>query len=102
MSTGTVPNSAETAALVAGNYSYKTTYSGDCNYSTTTRSCQTFTLFPYTTLFRSIVKDHGGNTIDSGSNKAALGSQAHDTASVTSTNNAFTISGTVKIERAHV
>src|SRR5439155_717169 len=90
MSTGTVPNSAETAALGAGNYSYQATYSGDGNYATSTGSCEPFTVNAAAPNTRTFPTRRSSDLIDSGSNKAALGSQAHDTASVTSTNNAFT------------
>ena len=44
-STGTVPNSATTAALAAGNYSFDATYGGDTNYSASPPSaCEPFTV----------------------------------------------------------
>src|SRR5438477_604954 len=98
MSTGTLPNSAETAALGAGNYSYQATYSGDGNYATSTGSCEPFTVNA-ATRHTSMTFDGRSDVCSANlSNKAALGSQAHDTASVTSTNNAFTISGTVSYQ----
>src|SRR5437868_6187989 len=98
MTTGTVPNSAETAALGAGNYSYQATYSGDGNYATSTGSCEPFTVNSASTTTSPLVNHPCPTRRSSDLNKAALGSQAHDTASVTSTNNAFTISGTVSYQ----
>src|SRR5438128_2115441 len=98
MGSGTVPNSSETGALPAGDYSYQAVYAGDDNFKSSTGPCEPFTvnmaatppapvatLFPYTTLFRS-------------ANKAALGTKVHDTAAVTSANSSFTISGSVSYQ----
>src|SRR4029077_15462277 len=91
MASGNVPDSAQTAALAAGNYSYQATYSGDGNYSTSTGACEPFTVNPATPTTATIVKDSASpaNTVDSGSNKAALGTQVHDTATVSSGNTSF-------------
>ena len=43
---GSVPNSADTARLEAGSYSYRAAYSGDGNYSPQTSSCEPFTVVP--------------------------------------------------------
>src|SRR5205823_6014520 len=95
-----VPDSAETAGLGAGNYSYQATYSGDGNYSGSTGACEPFTVNPATTTTATVVKDNASpaNVVDSGSHKAALGTKVHDTATVTSGNNAFTIGGTVSYQ----
>lgn len=41
---GSVPASADTAALQAGSYSYQASYSGDSNYNMVTGSCEPFTV----------------------------------------------------------
>src|SRR5205807_1513948 len=93
-----VPNTAETDPKSAGKDSYQATYSGDGNYSTSIGLCEPFTANPATTTTATIVKDHARNTVDSVSNKAALGAKAHDTATVTSGNSSFTITGTVSYQ----
>jgi uncharacterized repeat protein (TIGR01451 family) len=45
-SDGTVPQSAPTAPLGAGTYSYLASYSGDDNYAGSTGSCESFTVAP--------------------------------------------------------
>ena len=41
---GVVPNSADTAALNAGSYSYRAAYSGDADYSASVGPCEAFTV----------------------------------------------------------
>src|SRR5947208_3200334 len=99
MNNGNVPKSSETAGLAAGNYSYQATYLGDGNYATSTGDCEPFTLNQASTTTATIVNDHANSVVDSGSNKAALGTQAHDTATVSSGNNSFVIGGNVSYQR---
>src|SRR5207248_1723561 len=95
MSSGSVPNSGETGALAAGDYSYQGVYSGDGNFKTSTGSCEPFTVNKADATAATVVKNHAGATIDNGSNPASLGALAHDTATVSSANNSFTITGSV-------
>ena len=44
LSGGTVPNSAKTAALGAGAYSFEASYSGDGNYTGSSGSCEPFSV----------------------------------------------------------
>src|SRR5437868_5945772 len=99
MVTGNQPGSSETAGLSAGNYSYQATYSGDGNFATSTGDCEPFTVNQASTTTATIVNDHANNVVDSGSNKAPLGTQVHDTSTVTSGNNSFVIGGTVSYQR---
>ena len=94
MSGGNVPDSSETDPLAAGSYSYQAVYSGDNNYATSTGPCEPFKIAQASSSTDTVVKDHGGNVVDA-ANPAALGSQVHDTATVTSGNDSFTPSGTV-------
>ena len=89
-----VPDSSETDPLQAGRYSYQAVYSGDDNYATSTGPCEPFKVAQASSSTDTVVKDHGGNVVDA-ENPAALGSQVHDTATVTSGNDSFTPSGTV-------
>ena len=41
---GAVPDSTQTAPLVADNYSYQATYSGDANYQSSTGACEPFSV----------------------------------------------------------
>ncbi len=41
---GAVPDSTQTAPLVADNYSYQATYSGDANYQSSTGACESFSV----------------------------------------------------------
>ena len=56
-SDGTVPQSVTTAALPAGGYSYEAVYSGDSNYTTSTASCESFTVAVGTTSTATTVYD---------------------------------------------
>ena len=87
---GTVPNSAETAALAAGGYGYKAVYSGDSNYLTATGDCEPFSVSQ---------KQPGvSTTVVQTPGAGGLGSTAHDTASITGTVNGFLPTGTVTYE----
>src|SRR5947207_10706885 len=99
MSSGSVPDSSETAALGAGNYSYQATYAGDTSYAGATGDCEPFTINQAATSTATIVKDHANSVIDSGSHPAALGSKAHDTATVGSLNTSFVVGGNVSYQR---
>ena len=94
MSGGNVPDSSETDPLAAGSYSYQAVYSGDNNFAGSTGPCEPFKIAQASSSTDTVVKDHGGNVVDA-ANPAALGSQVHDTATVTSGNDSFTPSGTV-------
>ena len=94
LSGGNVPDSSETDPLQAGSYSYQAVYSSDNNYATSTGPCEPFKVAQASSSTDTVVKDHDGNVVDA-ANPAALGSQVHDTATVTSGNDSFTPSGTV-------
>src|SRR4029077_11361230 len=92
LSSGSVPDSAETAALQAGSYSYQATYSGDSNYNGSTGACEPFQISKAGAATATVVKDHSGTTVDA-ANPAVLGSKVHDTATVTAS--PFTATGSV-------
>jgi uncharacterized repeat protein (TIGR01451 family) len=92
LSSGNVPDSAETSALHAGDYSYQAVYSGDGNYTGSTGACEPFSIAQAGSSTATVVKDHSGTVVDH-ANPAALGSMVHDTATVTA--GPFTATGTV-------
>src|SRR5215471_4259196 len=94
MSGGNVPDSSETDPLQAGSYSYQAVYSGDDNFAGSTGPCEPFKVAKADSSTATVVKDHNGDVVDA-QNPAVLGSQVHDTATVTSGNDSFTPSGTV-------
>src|SRR5207248_1192905 len=91
LSSGSVPNSGETGALAAGDYSYQGAYSGDGNFQTSSGSCEPFTVNNAVATAATVDKDHDGFPTQRSSDLASLGALAHDTATVSSANNSFTI-----------
>src|SRR5438067_12863162 len=95
MHTGTLPNSSYSAAVRAANYTLPLHDALPIYYATSTGSCEPFTVNAAATSTSTIVKDHGGNTIDSGSNKAALGDRERTPLNSSSASNAYTVSCTI-------
>ncbi len=88
---GVVPNSATTAALTAGSYSYIGVYSGDSNYAPSTGAVEPLTINQATSSVSTAILDSTGGPVT-----GALGEQVYDTATVTGT--PFTPTGTVTYE----
>ena len=88
--TGAVPNSADTAALAAGSYSYIAVYSGDSNYNGSRSDVEPLTIVKANTSTATVIKDATTNGTPTG----ALGESVYDTATVTGTAG-FTPTGTV-------
>ena len=89
--------SSSTGALAAGDYSFLVSYAGDANYAGSTADCEPFHVAKADTSTATEVHLDGDHADVTGETKP-LGSAFHDQASVTSTNNAFTITGTVTYE----
>src|SRR5256886_867600 len=92
LSNGLIPNSTPTNPLMAGNYGYQASYSGDSNYFSATSQCEPFTVLPpfvATALYTST-----SVSIPVGSS-VSLGTPVHDTAGEMGTINGFTPTGTV-------
>ena len=78
---GTVPNSATTAALTAGGYSFQANYSGDLNYSPSPLgACEPFSVGLASSSLSTSVFDAATNSAWSGSE--VTGASAFDTATV--------------------
>ncbi len=92
---GSVPNSATTSPLAAGNYSYLATYSGDANYLPATGSCQAFSFGLGTPDVTQQVDD--STTQGAWSGDETLGASAFDTTTVSGVES-FTPTGTVTYE----
>src|SRR5262249_9561383 len=75
---GTVPNSAATAALMAGSYSYIAVYSGDSNYNGSTRAVEPPTINKGNTTTATGITDASTNGAPTG----ALADSVYDTATV--------------------
>src|SRR5437879_7593514 len=86
-----VPNSATTAPLMAGSYSYIAVYSGDSNYSGSTGAVEPLTISQGKSSTATTILDSTGGPVT-----GALGEQVYDTATVTGT--PFTPTGTVTYE----
>jgi hypothetical protein len=82
LSGGVVPNSAVTAALGAGPYSYQGTYSGDANYLPETSGCASFSVTQSPSSLGTVVDDAGTNAPWAGTE--TVGATAYDTATVAS------------------
>ena len=89
--------SSSTGALPAGDYSFLVSYSGDANHAGATADCEPFHVAKADTSTATEVHLDGNHTDVTGETRP-LGSAFHDKASVTTTNNAFTITGTVTYE----
>ena len=82
---GIVSDSAATAPLAVGSYSYQATYSGDANYSVSAPSgCEPFTVNKGTPLTSTTVFD--ANTNGPWSGNEVTGAAAYDTSTLTPTN----------------
>jgi hypothetical protein len=94
-SAGGVPDSAATAALGAGSYSFQATYGGDDNeYNPSSPSpCEPFTVGKVTLTASTVVDDAATNAAWSGTE--AAGAAAYDTAQLAGTVSGFTPGGTV-------
>lgn len=79
--TGAVPNSATTAPLGAGTYSYSDTYSGDQNYNPEAFPCEPFTVAKASSAANTTVYDATTSKPWTGSETS--GSSAYDTSDVT-------------------
>src|SRR5438477_267280 len=99
MNSGSVTDSSETNAVGAGNYSYQATYAGDTNYVFSTGERQQTTMTCDWSTDVCSANLHANSVIDSGSHPAALGSKAHDTATVGSLNTSFVVGGNVSYQR---
>src|SRR5262249_283161 len=73
LSGGTVPNSADTAALAAGAYSYVAVYSGDSHNNPATGAVEPLTINKGNTSTATVIKDAGGGAVT-----GALGESVHD------------------------
>ena len=92
LAAGLVPNSATTAPLGAGSYSYRAVYSGDTNYSPTEMRCEPLTVGKATAATATIVFDASSNAAWSGTE--GPGATAYDTSTVTGVSG-ITPTGTV-------
>jgi hypothetical protein len=93
---GAVPNSSPTVPLTPGSYSYRAVYNGNTNYNTATGDCEPFKVAKGTPSISTVVKDAGGTTVDN-ANPAALGSQVHDTATLSGGTAGFSFDGTATV-----
>ena len=89
---GTVPNSAVTAALAVGSYSYIAVYSGDSNYAGSTGTAEPLTISEATPSVDTAILTANGSPL---TQPAALGTSVEDTASFDSLVSGFTPTGTV-------
>ena len=77
LSGGSVPNSATTAALTAGSYSFIGVYSGDSNYTGYVGAVEPLTINQGSSSVSTAIKDSGGGAVTD-----TLGEQVYDTATV--------------------
>src|SRR5262249_54419843 len=92
LSGGSFDNTAQAQGpLAAGSYSFQARYSGDSNYNPSTSDCEPLTINKANTSTSTDIHNAAHQIITS----AALGSTVHDSASVTSSNNSFTIGADV-------
>jgi hypothetical protein len=89
---GFIPNSANTAALAAGLYSFQATYSGDANYKKATGACEQFSVAKAPTFIATVVDD--AKTGRPWNSSEVSGASAFDTSAVSSVLG-FTATGTV-------
>ncbi|MHB8743115.1 MAG: hypothetical protein ACYC9L_08290 [Sulfuricaulis sp.] len=92
LSAGAVPNSNTTGPLGAGSYSFQATYSGDSNYTSSTSSCEPFSVSSAATSTNTAVYDAARNT--PWDQTEVAGAAAYDTAMVSSVSG-VTPTGTV-------
>jgi hypothetical protein len=81
LSGGTVPNSATTGPLLAGNYSFQATYSGDGNYNVSTSACEPLGVGKTASSTATQVINNATGVPPTGTEKT--GTAFHDTAKVT-------------------
>jgi hypothetical protein len=92
---GVVPDSSPHGPLMAGSYSFIAVYSGDSNYTGSTSAVEPLTVSKGSSTTATVIKDASNTAI---TNPVALGTTVHDTATVTTTPNPFTATGTVTYE----
>jgi hypothetical protein len=91
---GSVPNSATTAALTPGNYSFDAGYSGDSNYDASPVSdCEPFSVGDGPTTTATVLKDAATNPNWAGTEVA--GATAYDTSTVSGAAGGIVPTGTV-------
>jgi Bacterial Ig-like domain (group 3) len=90
---GTVPDSASTGPLAAGDYSFQATYSGDPNYLGSTSACEPFSVGTTASSTSTQVENAATNAPPSGTE--ATGASFYDTATVTGQVGGFVPTGTV-------
>src|SRR5437763_590731 len=88
-----------TSARRTNNYSYQATYNGDNNFATSTGDLQPFTPHQPSSFTSQIAANTAIYTLSLHDALPILGTQVHDTATVTSGNNSFVIGGTVSYQR---
>ncbi len=94
---GTVPDSALTAALAAGSYSYIAVYSGDSNYAGATSAVEPLTVQQGTTLAATAITDSNHVVIPYPYN-VPLGTSVYDTSTIAGQVAGLPASGTVTYE----
>jgi hypothetical protein len=93
-SDGTVPNSANTAPLTPGNYSFDASYSGDTNYDPSGRSeCEPFSVGDGATSTTTVLKD--ATTGQNWAGTETAGATAYDTSTVSGEAGGIVPTGTV-------
>jgi hypothetical protein len=90
---GAVPDSATTAALIAGNYSFQASYSGDTNYQADLSGCQAFAVSKDLRLVGGVVYDAVSQQPWNGTEVS--GGSAYATSTVTAANAGIVPTGTV-------
>jgi hypothetical protein len=87
---GSVPNSASTAALAAGSYSYIAIYSGDGNYTTSTGSVEPLTINQGTLTITTTIHNAADASVINVGTTVPVGFSVYDTASITGATAGFT------------
>jgi uncharacterized repeat protein (TIGR01451 family) len=82
-SSGNVPDSTETAALNAGDYSYQAVYSGDSNYTGSTGDCEPFSISKATPSIETTQDPASGSVGDTYKDKATLSGGGNPTGTIT-------------------
>jgi hypothetical protein len=91
-SSGAVPASKFTAALEAGEYSYKANYGGNTNYKTAEGTCEPFKIQQAQPEISTIVKSKAGATVTN-AEPAPLGTEVQDTAKLSGEVKGFSLGG---------
>jgi Bacterial Ig-like domain (group 3) len=92
LSSGTVPDSSDTAALGSGSYSFQASYSGDPNYTVSTGACEPFVVALALPVVSNAVSDAG--TGDPWAGTEVTGAKAFDRSTISGTGS-FTPTGTL-------